>query len=126
MALHVGGTAAWMEARPPDLHRRWNGGEQLRERVLRAGPHPEGRCVGGIALDWPDFQDFQDFVDVNKDRLFAQLSRMDLVQAHWPMTHDEFTVLVQSIQDNAVHYAQCYSQMLLYAYHEWLRGQFGL
>lgn len=76
-------------------------------------------------MDWPDFQVFQDFVDANKDKLFAQLSRMDLTQVNWPMTPDEITMLVQSVQDNAVHYAQAYSQMLLYAYHEWLRGQFG-
>ena len=43
-----------------------------------------------------------------------------------PLTQEGLTLLFQTVQDNAVRYAQGYSQLILYAYHTWLMEQLDL
>ena len=71
-------------------------------------------------LKKPDFEDFQDFLESNHEKLFQQLERMGIIQMDRPLTQEGLTLLFQTVQDNAVRYAQGYSQLILYAYHTWL------
>ena len=48
---------------------------------------------------------------------------MDVVQVNCPLSQEELTLLLQTVQNNAVRYAQDYAQLILYAYHTWLMEQ---
>lgn len=74
-------------------------------------------------MDVPDFSEFQDFLEIHHEKLFKQLQRMDIIQLENPMSQEGLSLLLQTIQDNAIRYAQGYSQLLLYAYHTWLWNQ---
>lgn len=74
----------------------------------------------------PNFEDFQDFLEVHQKELFQQLQRMDVLQVDSPLTQEGLSLLLQTVQDNAVRYTQGYTQLSLYAYHTWLMEQLGL
>ena len=74
----------------------------------------------------PNFEDFQDFLEAHQKELFQQLQRMDVLQVDSPLTQEGLSLLLQTVQDNAVRYTQGYTQLSLYAYHTWLMEQLGL
>ena len=74
----------------------------------------------------PNFEDFQDFLEAHQKELFQQLQRMDVLQVDSPITQEGLSLLLQTVQDNAIRYTQGYTQLSLYAYHTWLMEQLGL
>lgn len=74
----------------------------------------------------PNFEDFQDFLEAHHKELFQQLQRMDILQVDSPLTQEGLSLLLQTVQDNAIRYTQGYTHLSLYAYHTWLMEQLGL
>ena len=81
---------------------------------------------GDVRLKKLSFEDFQDFLEAHQKELFQQLRRMDVLQVDNSLTQEGLSLLLQTVQDNAVRYTQEYTQLVLYAYHTWLMNQLGL
>ena len=74
-------------------------------------------------VDVPDFGGFLDYLEENKQQLFGSMLRMDIIDAKWPLSPEDFNVFLQKVQNNAIEYSIMYSQRMLYAYHQWLSEQ---
>lgn len=73
-------------------------------------------------MDIPKFKAFLDYLDKNAEEIFT-LKKFEVIQTEWPISKENFSALIQKIENDAMSFSAHQTLDILRAYHQWLSEQ---